>query len=76
MERESNWSKGVIWGVPVGVSMDEIKSNLRGILKGVRQNQIPREGVRKEKKRGGEKKRKVSMLYLILKMNSYPKKWH
>ncbi len=28
--------------------MDEIKSNLRGILKGVRRKQIPREGVRKD----------------------------
>ncbi len=49
VERENKWSKGVIWGVPVGVSMEEIKSNLKGgILKGARRIQITREGVRKE----------------------------
>lgn len=37
IERGSKWSKGVIWGVPVGVTMEEIKSNLKGgSLKGCR----------------------------------------
>ncbi len=49
IEKGSKWSKGVIWGVPVGVTMEEIKANLKGgRLRGVRRLQVTREGVRKD----------------------------
>lgn len=49
VEKGSKWSKGVIWGVPIGVTMEEIKSNLKGgTLKGARRIQVTREGERKD----------------------------
>lgn len=47
IERGTKWCKGVIWGVPVSLTMDEIKANLKGgSVKGVRRLQVNREGVR------------------------------
>lgn len=49
IEKGNMWNKGVIWGVPIGVTMEEIKANLKGgNLKGARRMQITRDGVRKD----------------------------
>ena len=49
IEKGSKWSKGVIWGVPIGVTIEEIKTNLKGgVLKNARRMQATREGVRKD----------------------------
>ena len=51
IEKGSKWSKGVIWGVPVGVTIEEIKTNLQGgVLRNAWQMQVKvtREGVRKD----------------------------
>ena len=45
----SKWSKGVIWGVPIRVTIEEIKTNIKGgVLKNAQRIQITREGVRKD----------------------------
>lgn len=49
IERASEWSKGVIWWGPVGVTTEEVKSNLEGgILKGAWGLQVTLEGARED----------------------------
>ena len=37
IEKGTKWSKGVIWGVPIRVTIEEIKTNLKGgVLKNAR----------------------------------------
>lgn len=45
----TKWAKGVIWGVPLSVTMDEIKANLKGgSVRNVRRLQVNREGARRD----------------------------
>lgn len=45
----SRWVKGVIWGVPIGLTMEEVKTNLKGgNLKRARRLQVTRDGARKD----------------------------
>lgn len=45
----SKWTKGVIWGIPIGINLDDIKSNMRGgKIKEVRRLQTTRDGTRSD----------------------------
>lgn len=50
IDNQGKWVKRVIWGGPIGVSVEEIKANLKGgTVKDVWRLQVTRKGVRKDR---------------------------